>query len=85
VTRPKGDLIFQKSGRRSTFLTQPHRQPLLFDVKYPLTSKNTPPILPTIKSNALSKPLFSVDIVDEQGTVVATVEKLLYVRRRTAP
>ena len=31
------------------------------------------------------EPLFSVDVVDEQGDVVATVEKRLYVRRRTEP
>ena len=31
------------------------------------------------------EPLFSVDVVDEQGEVVATVEKRLYVRRRTEP
>ena len=29
-----------KSGRRSTFLSQPHRQPLLFDAKYPLLQAN---------------------------------------------
>jgi len=26
-----------QSGRCSTFFSQPHRQPLLFDAKYPLT------------------------------------------------
>jgi len=31
------------------------------------------------------EPLFSVDVVDEQGTVIATVEKRLYVRKKTAP
>ena len=31
------------------------------------------------------EPLFSVDVVDEQETVVATVEKRLYIRRRSAP
>jgi len=55
VTRPKGELISQKSGRCSTFLSQPHRQPLLFDAKYPLTSKNSLPILPLLESNVLSK------------------------------
>ncbi|HEX3556603.1 MAG TPA: DUF4442 domain-containing protein [Thermoanaerobaculia bacterium] len=30
------------------------------------------------------EPLFTVDVVDEQGEVVASVEKLLYVRRKTA-
>ncbi len=35
-------------------ISQSHRQPLLFDVKYPLTSKNSPPIVPAIESNALS-------------------------------
>jgi hypothetical protein len=54
VTRPKGELISQKSGRRSTFLSQPHRHPLLFDAKYPLTSKNSPSILPSIEINTLS-------------------------------
>jgi hypothetical protein len=33
---------------------QSHRQPMLFDVKYPLTSKNSSPIVPAIESNALS-------------------------------
>jgi len=27
---------------------------MLFDAKYPLTSKNSPPILPSIESNTLS-------------------------------
>jgi hypothetical protein len=54
VTRPKGDLISQKGRRRSTSLSQLHRQPLLFDARYPLTSKNSPPILPSIESNTLS-------------------------------
>jgi hypothetical protein len=54
VMRPKGDLISQKSGRRSIFLTQPHRQPLFFDEKYPLAVKNTPPMLLAVKSNILS-------------------------------
>ena len=31
------------------------------------------------------EPLFSVDVVDEQGVVVATIEKRLYVRRRKPP
>jgi hypothetical protein len=35
-------MISQKGGRCSTFLSQPHRQPLLFDAKYPLTSNNSP-------------------------------------------
>jgi len=35
ITRLKGELISQKSGRRSTFLSQPQRQPLLIDAKYP--------------------------------------------------
>jgi hypothetical protein len=55
VIRPKGDLIFQKSGRCYTSLSQSYRQPLLFDGKYPLTDKNSPPILPTVESNVLSK------------------------------
>jgi hypothetical protein len=55
VTRPQDELISQKSGPRSTFLTQPHRQPLFFDAQYLLTSKNSLPILPAIESNALSK------------------------------
>jgi hypothetical protein len=54
VTRPKGELISQKGGRRSTSLSQSHRQPLLFDARYPLTSKNSPPILPSIEGNTLS-------------------------------
>jgi hypothetical protein len=54
VTRPKGEPISQKSGRRSTFLTQSRRHPLFFDEKYPLTGKNTPPILRCAKSNILS-------------------------------
>ena len=29
------------------------------------------------------EPTFTVDVVDQQGTVIAHVEKLLYVRRRT--
>jgi hypothetical protein len=41
-------------GRRSTSDFQSHRQPLLFDEKYPLTGKNTPPILRAVKSNILS-------------------------------
>jgi acyl-coenzyme A thioesterase PaaI-like protein len=31
------------------------------------------------------EPLFTVDVVDESGEIVATVEKRLYVRRKTAP
>jgi len=31
------------------------------------------------------EPLFSVDVVDEQGNVAARVEKRLYVRKRAAP
>ncbi len=30
------------------------------------------------------EPVFTVDVLDEQGEVVAEVEKLLYVRRKTA-
>ena len=30
------------------------------------------------------EPVFTVDVLDEQGEVVASVEKLLYVRRKTA-
>ncbi len=54
VTRPKGELISQKSGHQSTFLTKSHRHPLLFDANYPLTSKNSPPILPSRKRKFLS-------------------------------
>jgi acyl-coenzyme A thioesterase PaaI-like protein len=32
-----------------------------------------------------SEPLFFADVVDEQGSVIATVEKRLYIRRKTAP
>src|SRR5450756_2484018 len=39
----------------TTFLSQSHRQPLLFDAKYPLTSKNSLPILPFLESNVLSR------------------------------
>jgi len=35
VTRPKNELIFQKSGHQSIFLTQPHRHHLLSDLKQP--------------------------------------------------
>jgi len=35
VARPKGDLISKKRGRRSTSLSQSHRQPLFFEAKYP--------------------------------------------------
>jgi hypothetical protein len=65
VTQPKGELISQKGGRRPTSLSQSHRQSLFFNAKqmqdaiYPLTSKNSPPILPSIESNALSKIIFS--------------------------
>jgi hypothetical protein len=37
-----------------------HRQPLLFDVKYPLTGKNSPPILPPLESNIVSKQVFII-------------------------
>jgi len=33
VKRSKDEMISQKSGRQSIFLTLPHRQPLLFDAK----------------------------------------------------
>lgn len=33
--------------------------------------------------NTKIEPTFSVDVVDEQGQVIAQVEKLLYVRRKT--
>ena len=41
-------------SRRLTSLSQTHRQPLLFDTKYPLTNKNSLPILSLIESNTLS-------------------------------
>jgi len=44
----------EQGGRRSTSLSQSHHQPLLFDANYSLTSKNSPPILPSIENNALS-------------------------------
>jgi hypothetical protein len=50
----KGELISQKSGRCSTFRSQPHRQPLILDAKYPLTRENSPPILRAVRSNTLS-------------------------------
>ncbi len=34
------------------------------------------------EQNAKIEPTFSVDVVDEQGQVIAHVEKLLYVRRK---
>ncbi|MBU2054769.1 MAG: aminotransferase class IV, partial [Proteobacteria bacterium] len=34
---------------------QPHRRPLLFNAKYPLTRKNSPPIVRPIESNILSR------------------------------
>lgn len=37
---------------------------------------------PGLLSDPANEPLFLADIVDEQGAVVATVEKRLYVRRR---
>ena len=40
----------QEQGRRSTSLSQPHRSPLFFDANYSLTSKNSPPILPSSKA-----------------------------------
>jgi len=46
ATLPKGKLISQKGGQRFTSLSQPHRQPLLFDAQYALTNKNSNPILP---------------------------------------
>jgi hypothetical protein len=46
---------YHKGGRRSTFLSQSHRRPLLFDAKYPLTSDNSPPIVQPLESNTLSK------------------------------
>ena len=54
VTRPKCGMISQKSGHRSTSLLQSHRQPPVFDAKYPLTSKNSSPMLHPWKSNVLS-------------------------------
>jgi len=38
------------------------------------------------KANTLPKyePMFNIEVKDEQGTVIAQVEKLLYVRRREA-
>jgi len=76
VKLSKDELISQKSGRQSIFLTQPHRQSLLFDAKQmknvpekcSLTSKNSPPILPLRKRKFLSlkilfpEPLHMIDI-----------------------
>jgi hypothetical protein len=47
--------LFLKKGNRGTSLSQSHRQSLFFDAKYPLTSKNSSPIRPSIDRNALSK------------------------------
>jgi hypothetical protein len=54
VTQPKGELICLNDYRRFTSLPQSHRHSLLLDAEYPLTSKNSPPILPSIESNTLS-------------------------------
>jgi len=53
VTRPKGELISQKSGRCSTFLSQPHRQPLLFDAKISLDRQKQPPYTLTPRKQCL--------------------------------
>ncbi|MEK7827260.1 MAG: hypothetical protein AAB299_05960 [Thermodesulfobacteriota bacterium] len=50
----RGADLSKKGGLYSSYLSQPHRHPFLFDAKYPLTSKNSPPILPSIESNTLS-------------------------------
>jgi len=42
VTRPKDELISYKSGSFSTFLSQPHRQSLLFDAKISLDKQKHP-------------------------------------------
>jgi hypothetical protein len=55
VNRSNGQSVSQKSSHCSTFFSQPHRQPLLFDAKDPLTSKNSPPILRP--SKAMSYPI----------------------------
>jgi hypothetical protein len=42
----KSEPFFLNDGRFATSLSQPHRQPTpAFRSKYPLTSKNSPPIL----------------------------------------
>ena len=69
MTQPKGELISQKSGRCSTFLSQPHLQPLLFDAKSPLTSKNSPPILRTIESNVLSNAAHNAKMEDSKALI----------------
>jgi hypothetical protein len=56
MARPKDELISQKSGHRATSIFQSHRYALFFDVKYPLTGKNSPPILPAVENNVLSIP-----------------------------
>ena len=58
-----------ESRGRGTSLSQSHRQPLLFDAKYPLTNKNSSPIHPPIESNTLSKTHRSL-------TVTASDERL---------
>jgi hypothetical protein len=60
VNRPKVELISQKGGRRSTSLSRSHRQPLLFDAKYPLTSKNSPLCFNTLKEMSYKNRLWRV-------------------------
>ena len=45
---------FSKKDAAALSLFHNARQALLFDAKYPLTSKNSPPILRSIESNTLS-------------------------------
>jgi hypothetical protein len=54
VTRPKGELISQKSGHRSIFITQLHRQPLLFDAGISIDKQKQPPYTSATKAISLS-------------------------------
>jgi len=53
VTRPKGEPISQNDGRCSTSLSQPHRQPLLFDGQNSIDTQNLSSYTPTVNKQCL--------------------------------
>jgi hypothetical protein len=53
--------------------------------EFRLTDAQLDDIREKLKTLPKYEPTFTVDIKDEQGTVIAEVEKLLYVKRKDAP
>lgn len=53
--------------------------------EFRLTDSQIDDIREKLKTLPKYEPIFTVEVKDEQGTVIAEVEKLLYVRRKDAP